>query len=98
MNNVLIVAGREVRQILGMLSFWLTLRILPIAFAIGPLAQRFIDKDDPYRVMIIDRTGGAEARAIADRFALDHNRDALIKFSRYVQRYHLETADPNAIW
>jgi len=98
MKNVLIVAGREFRQILGMRSFWLTLLILPAAFAIGPLAQRFIDKDEPDRVMIIDRTGGAEARAIEDRFALDHNRDVLIKLSRYVQRYHLESADPNAIW
>ena len=49
MKNILIVAGREFRQILGMRSFWLTLLILPIAFAIGPLAQRFIDNDDVVR-------------------------------------------------
>src|SRR6185369_17843509 len=57
MKNVLIVAGREFRQILGMRSFWLTLLILPIAFGIGPLAQRFLDKHESDRVMIIDRTG-----------------------------------------
>jgi ABC-type Na+ efflux pump permease subunit len=98
MKKILIVAGREFRQILGMRSFWLTLLILPIAFAIGPLAQHFIDKDEPDRVMIIDRTGGGEARAISDRFTLDHNRNVLIKLSRYVERYHLEQADPSAPW
>ena len=35
MNNVLLVAGREIRQILKMKSFWLTLLILPVAFALG---------------------------------------------------------------
>ncbi|MFL6784766.1 MAG: hypothetical protein ACJ8E0_00700, partial [Sphingomicrobium sp.] len=98
MKNILIVAGREFRQILGMRSFWLTLLILPIAFAIGPLAQRFLDKDEPDRVMIIDRSGGGEAKAIADRLALDHDRDVLTRLSRYVQRHHLEKADPAALW
>jgi ABC-type Na+ efflux pump permease subunit len=98
MTNVLIVAGREFRQILGMRSFWLTLLILPIAFSIGPLAQRFLDKDEADRVMVIDRTGGAEARALADRIALDHDRAVLTELSRYVQRHHLEKADPAALW
>ena len=98
MNNILIVAGREFRQILGMRSFWLTLLIIPIAFAIGPLAQRFLDDDEPARVMIIDRTGGSEATAIAARLRLDHERDVLTQLSRYVQRHHLEKADPTAPW
>ena len=98
MNNILIVAGREFRQILGMRSFWLTLLIIPLAFAIGPLAQRFLDNDEPDRVMIIDRTGGGEAAAIAARLTLDHDRDVLTQLSRYVQRHHLERADPSALW
>lgn len=98
MKNVLIVAGREFRQILGMRSFWLTLLILPIAFAIGPLAQRFIDKNEPDRVMIIDRTGGSEAQALSTRLSLEQNRKLLTDLSRYVQRHHLEKADPAALW
>jgi ABC-type Na+ efflux pump permease subunit len=97
-KNVLIVAGREFRQILGMRSFWLTLLILPLAFAIGPLAQKFIDKNGPDRVMIIDRTGGGAASAISGRIALEHNRDVLRELSRYVQRHHFEKADPSALW
>ena len=68
MKNVLIVAAREFRQIAAMRSFWLTLLILPIALALGPLAQRFLRDDDADRVMIIDRTGGSAERAIAARF------------------------------
>src|SRR6185369_2925336 len=68
MKNVLIVAAREFRQIASMRSFWLTLLILPIALALGPIAQRVLRDDDPDRVMVIDRTGGSTEQAIAQRF------------------------------
>ncbi|HEY8592953.1 MAG TPA: ABC transporter permease [Sphingomicrobium sp.] len=97
MKNILIVAAREFRQIASMRSFWLTLLILPLSIALGAVAPRFIDKDEPDRVMIIDRSGG-EARALQQRLALDQNREALAKLSRYVQRHRLERADPRALW
>lgn len=96
--NILLIAAREFRQITGTRSFWLTLLILPLALAIGPLAQRFMGKDEPDRVMVIDRTGGQEAAAIRHRFALDDGRDTLSALSRFVQRRHLERADPAAPW
>lgn len=98
MKNILIVAAREFRQISGMRSFWLTLLIIPLSGTIGGLAPMLFHKDQPDRVMVIDRTGGAEARAIADRFTLDQNRDELNDLSRYVQRHHFENADPAALW
>jgi len=97
-KNVIIVAAREFRQIAGMRSFWLTLLILPFAFALGPLTQRFLQKDEADRVMVIDRTGGAEARAITDRLNLDRDRTVLTALSRYVRRHHLEKAGPSALW
>jgi len=98
MKNILIVAAREFRQIASMKSFWLTLLILPLALGIGPLAQKFLKDDSAARVMVIDRTGGAEASAIAARLTLDHNREVLTKLSRYVERHHLESVDPQALW
>src|SRR4051812_44359706 len=98
MNNVLIVAAREFRQITSMRSFWLTLLILPAALSVGPIAQRFLSDDGANRVIVIDRTGGAEARAIEQRFAAEHDRQLLQKLSRYVQRHKLERADPAAAW
>ena len=98
MKNILIVAAREFRQITAMRSFWLTLLILPLALSLGPIAQRFMRDDTPDRVIVIDRTGGAEARSIEQRFATDRDRELLQKLSRYVQRHKLEKADPAAPW
>jgi ABC-2 type transport system permease protein len=79
-------------------SFWLTLLILPAALAIGPLTQRFMSKDEPDRVMLIDRTGGATARAIEAQFERERQRAILSDLSRYVQRYHLDDAAQGAVY
>lgn len=97
-NRVLLVAAREFRQIASTRSFWVTLLILPLAFAIGPFAAQFLDKSNTDRVMLIDRTGGSVAKAVADRVALDQQRRVLTALSRYVERHHLERADPAAPW
>jgi ABC-type Na+ efflux pump permease subunit len=97
-NNILIIAAREFRQIASMRSFWLTLLIMPLSIALGAVAPMLMAKDDPDRVMIIDRAGGGEAQALEQRFKLDQSRDELSQLSRYVQRYHLEAADPKASW
>ena len=98
MKNILIVAAREFRQIAAMRSFWLTLLILPLARAIGPLSQRFLHRDEPDRVMIVDRSGGAAGEAIARQLTLDHNRDVLNALSHYVRRHHLEVAGAGEPW
>jgi hypothetical protein len=63
-KNILIIAAREFRHIASMRSFWLTLLILPVAFALGPIAQRFLRDDSADRVIIVDRTGGSAARSL----------------------------------
>ena len=98
MRNILIVAGREFRQIASMRSFWLTLLILPLSFGIGAIVPQLVDKDEADRVMVIDRTGGGEARAIAQRIGVERDRAVLTELSRYVQRHHLERAEPGATW
>ena len=98
MKNILIVAAREFRQITAMRSFWLTLLILPLALSLGPIAQKFLRDDRADRVIVIDRTGGAEARSLEQRFGFERDRELLQKLSRYVQRHKLEKADPAAPW
>ena len=98
MRNILIIAAREFRHIASMRSFWLTLLILPVAFAIGPLAQRFLSDDSAERVVILDRTGGGVARSLTERFGTEMDRETLQGLSRYVQRHKLESADPAAPW
>lgn len=97
MNNILLVAIREYRQITRMRSFWLTLLILPIAFAIAPIAQRFMDKDEADRIMLVDQGDGSNAAAIRARLDLDQQRRELNDLSRYVQRHKLKT-NPAAPW
>ena len=98
MNNVLLVARREIRQILKMKSFWLTLLILPVAFALGPIFAESLDDDEPTRVTVVDRSGGDAAQALETRFAAEDAQWLLRDLSRYVQRYGLEQADPKASW
>ena len=68
MNNILLVARREIRQILAMKSFWLTLLILPVALALGPILGESLDDNEPMRIAVVDRSGGAAAAALKARF------------------------------
>ncbi|TMM48172.1 ABC transporter permease [Qipengyuania marisflavi] len=98
MTNILLVARREFRQIAAMKSFWLTLLLVPIALALGPLLGKALNDDESTRIIVIDRAGGSALTAIEDRFALDEDRYALRSLSRYVRRHSLENADPAAPW
>jgi ABC-2 type transport system permease protein len=98
MKNIALVAAREYRQITRMRSFWLTLLILPFAFAIAPLTQRFIGQDEPDRVMIVDQGDGSAAQAVERRLKLDQDRAVLYEMSRFAQRHELQGRDPTAPW
>lgn len=89
MNNILLVALREFRQITRMRSFWLTLLILPVAISIAPLTQRFMGESDADKVMIIDQDGGVAGREIAGRLRLEEDRRSLDALARYVQRHKI---------
>src|SRR4029079_17424084 len=96
MKNILIVAAREFRQITAMRSFWLTLLILPAALSLGPIAQRFLSDDTSDRVIVIDRTGGAEASSIEQRFASDLDRRQLQRLARSVHGPNAGTGAANS--
>ena len=82
MNGILLVAAREIRQILKMKSFWLTLLILPVAFALGPIFAETLDDDEPTRVAVVDRSGGGAAEALEARFAMEDTQWLLRDLSR----------------
>jgi ABC-type Na+ efflux pump permease subunit len=97
-HNILLVARREFAQVVALKSFWLTLLLIPVALAIGPLLGDRLDDDEPERVVVIDRAGGSAAAAIQARFAFEEDRRTLDALSRYVRRHKLERADPGAPW
>ncbi|WP_109808086.1 ABC transporter permease [Sphingosinithalassobacter portus] len=96
-QHILLVAAREFRQIAATRSFWFTLLILPVALAVGPLAQSFLGDSDTRNVMLIDGGSGA-GRAVAQRIELDEQQRVLGALARYVERYGLESVDPAAPW
>jgi len=97
-QHIRLVAAREFRQIAMTRSFWLTLLILPLIFALGPVASRFLDKSDTDLVMVIDQSGGGAATAVSERIAIDGERTTLDALARYVRRHDLQRADPAAPW
>ena len=79
--------------------------ILPLALGIGPVAQRFLKDDAAARVMVIDRTGGAEGDAIAARLTLEGDRPIDLRPGAFVdiparRRHRVEWTDPTrpTIW
>jgi len=96
--KILLVAKREMLQILKMRSFWLTLLILPATLALGPLLGSSFANNEPTRVTVVDRSGAATAKALEMSFAADETQYLLRKLSRYVQRYGLQDADRTAPW
>lgn len=97
-KHILLVATREFRQIAATRSFWLTLLIIPLAFAIGPLASRITGNSTVETVMLIDQSGGGAAAAIKHRIATDQQRFVLIDLARFVTRRGLQRAAPGAVW
>ena len=98
MRNILLVATREFRQVVALKSFWLTLMLIPIALALGPIIGESLNDDDPSRVVVIDRSGGTARAALEARFAFEQDQQVLAELSRYVRRHGLEAADPDAVW
>jgi len=97
-QHILLVAAREFRQIAATRSFWITLLIVPLALAIGPLASRITGRSHVETVMNIDQSGGGVGAALRQRIETDQQRFVLIALSRFVQRRDLERAAPDAIW
>ncbi len=97
-HNILLVARREFAQVMALKSFWLTLLLIPVALAVGPLLGDSLEDDEPTRVVVIDRAGGGTAAALEAHFAFEQDQYVLQSLSRYVRRHKLESADPQAPW
>lgn len=97
-DNVLLVAKREFRQIVAMKSFWLTLLILPVALAIGPIFARSLDEPESQRVVVVDRADGSATKALEERFALEDDRHVMRDLARYVRKQKLEETLPDTAW
>jgi len=96
--NILLVARRELRQVVLLKSFWLTLLLVPVGLALGPVLAESLADDEPTRVVVVDRSGGAVGALIEARFAEAEDRALMTALSRYVWRHDLQSAAPDAPW
>jgi ABC-type Na+ efflux pump permease subunit len=97
-RNVLLIAMREFRQIARTRSFWLTLLILPISFALAPLITRVVKPDFQQSVMLIDRSTTGAGKAIAARIELETQRANLSTLADFAKDNRLEKLAGNAAW
>ncbi len=97
-SNTLLIAIREFRQIARTKSFWPTLLILPITFALMPLIMKVVRPDLQQSVMLIDHSQTNASRAIAARIELEIQRANLSTLADFVRANDLKALAGNAAW
>lgn len=93
-----LVADREIRAILRLKSFWFMLISFPLLLAVGAVVGTLLDDDEPQRVMIVDRSGGAVGAALARRFDVEHQRTIMRELASYVERRDLAAKAKGRVW
>lgn len=97
MRAVLLVAVREIRQVLGTRGFWVMLLIVPVALAISGFASSKLAPERSSAFTIVDRTG-RYAPVLQQRLELGYQQQTLRELATYVDRWHLGGVDPQAPW
>jgi ABC-2 type transport system permease protein len=97
MRAVLLVAERELRQVLATRGFWVTLLSFPILIAVSIFASARLAPHGGGAFTLVDASGHYRA-PIERRLELDHQRDVLHDLETYVERWKLASVDPGAVW
>ena len=97
MRAVLLVAAREVRQVLGTRGFWVMLLIVPLAIAISAFASSRLAPERSSAFTIVDRSGRF-APELERRLELGYQQRVLRELSSYVERWNLGAVEPQAPW
>lgn len=97
MRAVLLVAGREIRQVLATRGFWVMLLIVPLALAISGFASSKLAPERSIAFSIVDRSGRF-APEIERQLDFGYEQRVLHDLSAYVARWNLAAVDPRAPW
>jgi ABC-2 type transport system permease protein len=97
MRAVLLVAAREIRQVLGTRGFWVMLLIVPLAIAVSGFASSRLAPERSSAFTVVDRSGRF-APELEQRLELGYQQQVLRDLSTYVQRWKLADVDPQAPW
>jgi ABC-2 type transport system permease protein len=97
MKAVLLVAVREIRQVIGTRGFWVMLLVVPLALAASGFASSKLAPERSSAYLIVDRTGRF-APELERRLDLTYQQRTLRDLSTYVDRWKLGAVDPRAPW
>lgn len=97
MKDILLVAGREFRQIIATKGFWVMLLIVPLVIGLSGFASSKLAPTPSVAYILVDRSGRFADR-LEQRLELDYQRQVLRDLSSYVERWKLASVDPAAPW
>lgn len=97
MKDVLLVAGREFRQIIATRGFWVMLLIVPLAIAASAFASSRLAPSSSVAFTLVDASGRHEDR-FAQRLERDYQAQVLRELATYAERWKLASLDPAAPW
>jgi ABC-2 type transport system permease protein len=97
MRAVLLVAVREIRQVIGTRGVWVMLLIVPLALAASGFASSKLAPERSSAFTIVDRTGRFAPELQRD-LNLGYQQETLHELSEYVARWNLAGVDPQAPW
>jgi ABC-2 type transport system permease protein len=97
MRAVLLVAAREIRQVMATRGFWVMLLVVPLALAASGFASSKLAPERSSAYIIVDRTGRFAAD-LERGLDLGYQQRTLRDLSTYVDRWKLGAVDPQAPW
>ncbi|VVT05273.1 ABC transporter permease [Erythrobacter sp. EC-HK427] len=97
MRNILLVATREIRQVIATKGFWIMLAAVPIALAISGFASKQLAPEDTTAYTVIDESGRFDD-VIEARVDFSYQQQMLRDLAEYVEKWDLETAAGDAPW
>ena len=97
MRNILLVATREIRQVIATKGFWIMLAAVPIALAISGFASKQLAPEDTTAYTVIDESGRF-APTIEAQIDLSYQQQMLRDLAEYAEKWDLQDVDPQAPW
>ena len=97
MKAVLLVAARELRQVLSRRGFWIMLLIVPLAIAVSSFASSRFAAAPKMAFTVVDASGRF-GPVLETQLEQNYQQAALRGLSTYVDRWKLTDVDPDAPW
>ncbi|MDE1468522.1 ABC transporter permease [Aurantiacibacter sp. D1-12] len=97
MREILLVAKREMRQVIATKGFWIMLAAVPIALAISGFASNQLAPERTTAYSVVDESG-RYAPLLETQMQASFRQATLRELSEYAEKWELQHVDPEAPW